>query len=244
MFAPGFLLFAAVAAAPNVPAPEPSRVAQARHDKGTAVQQLFADARVAYPPREVLLRSFKSEGRLELWAGNGSSALALIKSYPVCASSGSLGPKRREGDLQVPEGFYDVDALNPWSSFHLALHVDYPNAADRIRSQGVRRLGGAIMVHGNCVTIGCIPIEDDPIKEVYLIVHDARARGARIPIHIFPRRLHDEALAELLKTNAPADTKALWRELAAGSAAFEGTKRIPRLTIDRDGRYRVTKWRP
>lgn len=219
--------------------PESGRVMAARKEKRAVIAASFAKAKVAYPPKQLLLRSFKSEGVLELWAGNGE-ALVLVSSYPVCASSGGLGPKRAQGDLQVPEGFYTIDALNPWSAYHLSMHVDYPNAADRVRSRhaGVNDLGGDIMVHGDCVTIGCIPIEDGPIKEVYLIVKDAKANGARAHIHIFPRRLDDEAsLRELLASDAPEDTKQLWRELAEGHLLFDKTRRIPKVRIDKAGRY-------
>lgn len=220
---------------------EPSRVQAARKNKLPVVHSMFAAARVAYPPRELLLRSFKSERVLELWAGDGQG-LVLVKSYAVCAQSGELGPKREEGDLQVPEGFYAIDRLNPWSDFHLSVHVDYPNAADRARSMkaGVKRLGGAIMVHGNCVTIGCIPIEDEPIEEVFLIVHDAKARGTETLMHIFPRRLDDAGLAELLAGDAPDDAKVLWRSLAEGYRAFGSTHRIPKVRVDKAGRYVVT----
>jgi murein L,D-transpeptidase YafK len=224
-------------------AAEPPRVEAARAEKLAIVQAAFAEAGVPYPPREVLLRSFKTEGKLELWAtGRTKDPLVLIKTYDVCAASGELGPKREMGDLQVPEGFYSIDALNAWSTFHLSLHVDYPNAADVVRGAktGVKHLGGQIMVHGNCVTIGCIPIEDDPIKEVYLVMKDARMRGARTPIHIFPRRLDDAGLAELLASDAPDDVKQLWRQLGEGYRAFEATHRIPRVTVDAKGRYVVT----
>ena len=180
----------------------------------------------------MLLRSFKTEGKLELWAtGRTKDPLVLIKTYDVCAASGELGPKREMGDLQVPEGFYSIDALNAWSTFHLSLHVDNPNAADVARGAktGVKHLGGQIMVHGNCVTIGCIPIEDEFIKEVYLVMKDARIRGARTPIHLFPRRLDDAGLTALLASDAPDDVKHLWRELAEGYRAFEATHRIPRV---------------
>jgi len=83
----------------------------------------------------------------------------LVKNYPICATSGLLSPKRRFGDEQVPEGF------NPQSNFQLSLHVSYPNAADRI--SGSKQNLGDIFLDGNCVTIGCIPITDDEIKEVY-----------------------------------------------------------------------------
>lgn len=224
-------------------AAEPARVEAARIEKLAIVQAAFAKAGVAYPPREVLLRSFKTEGKLELWAtGKSKDPLVLVKTYDVCAASGELGPKREMGDLQVPEGFYFVDALNAWSTFHLSLHVDYPNAADVARGakNGVKHLGGEIMVHGNCVTIGCIPIEDEFIKEVFLVMKDSRARGAHTPIHIFPRRLDDAGLMELLASDAPEDVKELWQQLATGYRAFEETHRIPNARVDAKGRYVVT----
>jgi murein L,D-transpeptidase YafK len=219
---------------------EPARVKAAREKKGGAVVERFRDAGVAYPARELLLRAFKAEGVLEVWAGEQGGALTLVMSFPICASSGVLGPKRAQGDLQVPEGFYAIDALNPWSSYHLSLHVDYPNRADRIRGQreGVKDLGGAIMVHGNCVTIGCIPIEDGPIEEVYLLVHDARQRRARVGIHIFPARLDAAGLERLAEQTGDEALLRFWREeLAPGYLAFEESRRTPQIAVDEDGRY-------
>ena len=217
------------------PAPEPPRVVAARAHKIDAVHAMFAAAQVAYPPREVLLRAFKRERVVELWAGDGKEPLALVKSYAVCASSGELGPKRAQGDMQVPEGYYTVDKLNPASQFHLSLHVDYPNAADRARGKRnkVPDLGGDIMVHGNCVTIGCIPIEDDPIEEVFLALVDAKLKP---PIEIFPARFDDDAL---LASAPDDDTKRLWQQLAVGYRAFEKTHRAPRVSVDAHGDYVV-----
>lgn len=221
---------------------EPARVAAARAAKLAAVQAMFRDRGVPWPARALLLRALKSERVVELWAGDGEAPLVLVKSYPICASSGVLGPKRREGDLQVPEGFYTIDALNPWSSYHLSLHVDYPNRADRARGarDGTKKLGGAIMVHGDCVTIGCIPLEDGPIEEVYLAVHDARARGTPVAIHIFPARLDEAGLTRLVADTKDEELQRFWRdELAPGFRAFEATRRLPRVDVGKAGRYVV-----
>ncbi len=244
LFALAAIAVAFAAAGAGAAHAEPERVAAARARKMTAVRAMFDAAHLAYPPKELFLRAFKKEGVVELWGGDGKDPLVLVKSYAVCASSGELGPKHKQGDLQVPEGFYAIDAVNPWSSFHLSLHVDYPNAADRARGrrEDTRHLGGAIMVHGDCVTIGCIPLEDDPIEEVYLAVSDfrfAHARPRKVPIHIFPERLDDPALAALLASDADDDTKRVWEELAAGYRAFEDTRRVPRVTVDKAGRYVV-----
>lgn len=77
------------------------RVRAAREARGAELRALFAAARLPFPPRGVLLRVFKEEKELELWGEGAGGEYALVKRFPICASSGSLGPKRREGDLQA-----------------------------------------------------------------------------------------------------------------------------------------------
>lgn len=228
------------------------RVSAARARLKDTLPALFAAHDVRWPPQQVFLRAFKSgegpndAGVVELWASDKKSGpLTLIKSYPVCAKSGGLGPKRRQGDLQVPEGFYTISKLNPQSTYHLSLRVDYPNASDTLRghdpAQGGERgvdLGGDIMVHGSCVTIGCIPLEDGPIEEVYLVV-DAVFGRRPVPIHIFPRRLDAAGLAALATSTSAQAHQAFWAELAAGYAAFEDSHVVPAVTVAKDGRYVV-----
>jgi murein L,D-transpeptidase YafK len=219
---------------------EPVRVAEARKDKLVTLQAAFAEKGVPYPAKELFVRAFKKERLLELWAGDGKAPLVLVKSWPVCASSGTLGPKRQQGDLQVPEGVYTLDKLNPVSSYHLSLHVDYPNRADRIagRARKIADLGGDIMVHGECVTIGCIPIENDPIEELYLAIHDAKLKP---PIHIFPARLDDAGLHALVSSTTDTALQAFWRDLAPIQRAFDEQRRVPRVAIGPDGRYTVAR---
>lgn len=224
------------------------RVAAARARVGAAVRDKTLLAGVVWPPRELYLRATKHDadggkGAVEVWGGDGRRPLRLIVRHPLCALSGTLGPKRREGDLQIPEGYYRVAGLNPRSSYHLSLRVDYPNASDRIRNRrldATAPLGGDIMVHGGCVTIGCLPIEDGPIEEVYLLVREVFSQ-ATVPIHIFPCPLDDDGLAALLPTAASDDVRALWTELAAGWQAFEATRRVPAVRVADDGRYLVTR---
>lgn len=215
---------------------EPARVIAARAAQHDRIAADFSAAHVAYPPDEIYLRAFKDEAVLELWAGNVGAPLRLIRSFSICASSGRLGPKRTEGDGQVPEGLYTLNRFNPWSRFHLSLGVSYPNASDRIR--GSRPLGGDVFIHGDCVTIGCLPIRDGPIEELYVVALDARHRP--IPVHIFPRRLDDVGFALLEKRwQADAARLQLWRELRPAYLDFERTHRTPHFTIERDGRYHV-----
>jgi hypothetical protein len=224
------------------------RVRAARTRLAASLPARFVERGIAWPPAEVFLRAVKQEldgspGVVELWAGNESGPLVLVLSHRICALSGNLGPKRREGDGQIPEGFYKISLLNPTSSFHLSMLVDYPNGSDRVRGHLVDAhapLGGAIMVHGSCVTIGCIPIEDEPIEEIYLVVAEVLA-ARPVPIHIYPRRLPDDvALAALQATTADPATKALWAELAAGWQAFERTRRVPGVRVGKGGVYVVT----
>ena len=226
------------------------RVAAARKARGDIVKAAVAAVGVSWPPAEVFLRATKyaengtGKGDVEVWVGDGGrKPLACALRQPVCALSGQVGPKRHEGDGQIPEGYYTISAMNPKSSYHLSLRVDYPNASDRLRNRVVtpgKRLGGDIMVHGNCVTIGCLPIENIPIEDVYLIVAEAFGRKKTVPIHIFPRPLNEAALAALLKTTTQPQTQALWRELHTGWMAFEATHRVPKVTVAGDGRYVVT----
>ena len=131
-----------------------------------------------WPPRNLLLRAYKYEGELELYAaaqGPGARSL-LVGVFPVCAPSGVLGPKRVEGDLQVPEGQYFIDRFNPVSRFHLSLGINYPNEVDRARS-GDQNPGGDIFIHGGCATVGCLPVGDDAIEILYVAATLAKAYG-------------------------------------------------------------------
>jgi len=131
------------------PAAANARVRAARGRAEGELKRLIRAQGLAYPPREIFLRAFKKEKTLELWArSDQAKGFTLITSYAICAASGSLGPKRRSGDRQVPEGFYTIDRFNPHSGFHLSLRIDYPNAADRILGrQG--SLGSDIFIHGS-----------------------------------------------------------------------------------------------
>ena len=216
------------------------RVVAARKEHDAGVRAAFAAAGVPYPAPALFIRVFKKDAVLELWGGKRGAPLALVKAYDVCAASGELGPKRREGDFQVPEGFYRITHLNPYSDYHLAMGIDYPNAADRIVGYKPS-LGGAILIHGSCVTVGCIPITDEPIEEVFLAVLDARTAGlATVPVHIFPTRMDDAGMT-FLKVHAGLDAtlRAFWDELKPAYDAFEKSHLVPRVTVEKSGRYVV-----
>jgi murein L,D-transpeptidase YafK len=214
---------------------EPPRLAKARSERGEEVRGLCEQAGLRHPPGELFLRVFKHERVVECWARDAPpEPFRLIRSFPVLASSGVLGPKRREGDLQVPEGFYSIDLLNPNSSFHLSMRVNYPNASDLILSHPDRP-GFDIYLHGGGVSVGCVAIGDEPIELLYLLVDDA----ARLPmpIHIFPARMEGPEW-EKLAADHP-EHAAFWADLQPGYAAFEKDRQVPAIEVGPDGRYRV-----
>jgi hypothetical protein len=148
-----------------------------------------AAAGLPYPPPRLALLAFKAEKRLELWGATPAGAWARIRDYPILAASGSAGPKLREGDRQVPEGIYRIDALNPNSAYHLSMRLDYPNAFDRAqaRREGRSNLGGDIFIHGSDRSIGCLALGDEAIEELFVLV--ARAGRDRAEVVIAPNDL-------------------------------------------------------
>jgi len=142
----------------------------------------------------IFIRIFKSEAMLEVWI-EVDGKYHHLKDYPICAYSGRLGPKLREGDRQAPEGFYRVyrKQLNPNSKFHLAFNLGYPNAYDRAH----KRTGSYLMVHGDCRSVGCYAMTDEKIEEIYGLVKAALDHGQRyVPVHIFPFHMDDETMAQ------------------------------------------------
>lgn len=149
-------------------------VAEAVSEFGPAAEIKLSDAferaNLSYPPSNVTLIGFKEEKRLELWADNGSQWV-LVKNYEVKKASGTSGPKLTEGDWQVPEGFYEIEGLNPNSSYHLSLKLNYPNDFDRrnAEAEGRTKLGGDIFIHGKAVSVGCLAMGDEAIEELFVL---------------------------------------------------------------------------
>lgn len=141
---------------------------EAVHGRLTPV---FERIGVSYPPARVTLVGLKSERRIEVWVAGSDGAWKHLKNYPILGMSGILGPKLREGDLQVPEGIYRVESLNPNSRFHLALRVNYPNEEDRKRgaSDGREALGSDIMIHGQDRSIGCLAMGDEAAEDLFVL---------------------------------------------------------------------------
>ena len=178
----------------------------------------------------VFIRIFKQEALLELWL-KSARGYQLFRSYPICAFSGLLGPKTMEGDGQAPEGIYQVQPkqMNPASRFHLSFNLGYPNAYDQAHGY----TGSALMVHGNCVSIGCYAVTDAKIEEIYTLMARAFSAGqATIGVHAFPFRL----TARALTAQAGHEFIDFWRELQPIYQTFEDQK-VPPVVAVRAGRY-------
>jgi murein L,D-transpeptidase YafK len=178
------------------------------------------------PSAPMLIRTYKQEAEFEIWKMKSDGQYALLKTYPMCRWSGQLGPKTREGDHQVPEGFYTIapGQMNPNSHYYLSFNVGYPNAYDR----ALDRTGGAIMVHGVCSSAGCFSMTDAQIAEIYAIAREAFAGGeSAIQMQSFPFHMSAENLAKhRLDPNI-----AFWKEIKNGADHFEVTKTEPDVLV-------------
>lgn len=192
-----------------------------------------------YPVNDLYLRSFKAQNELEVWIKNpGVDTYALFKVYKVCALSGDFGPKRKEGDKQVPEGLYFITNFNPTSEYHLSLLVNYPNYSDRIL--GHKEMPGSdIYIHGGCVTVGCLPMRDEYIREIYVLCLKARSNGQlNIPLHIFPTRFNMETIGFLnTKFEHDVEKQKFWLNLKSGYDYFERNRKILPVMYNQQGKY-------
>jgi murein L,D-transpeptidase YafK len=193
-----------------------------------------------YPARSVYLRSFKLDEQLEVWVRNDAGEpYKFFKSYKVCAATGKLGPKRKEGDKQVPEGFYYINELNSNSNYHLSLGINYPNMSDKMLSDSVRP-GGAIYIHGDCVSVGCIAINNDQVEEVFMMAAMARSQGQEyIPVHIFPLKFstakNNAPMEKIIKENP--NYISFLKAMQSAYYYFEKNRSLPPVMISRSGDY-------
>ena len=142
----------------------------------------FQSASVAYPPSAIAFIGLKEEKILQVYAKSGTNIYTFIRSYPIKAASGVAGPKLRQGDKQVPEGIYGIDLLNPNSSYHLSMQINYPNAYDRTQAQTESRtnLGGEIMIHGKALSVGCLAMGDEAAEEFFVLAADTKIENITV----------------------------------------------------------------
>lgn len=219
-----------------------SRVRAAKELHQESIKKQLADKGIYTTPKEIYLRVFKFDYEIEVWVKpTEHDSFIYLKSYKICKISGELGPKRQQGDLQVPEGFYNLSTFNPVSSFHLSVKMNYPNESDRILGQR-GNLGGDIFIHGKCVTIGCIPIEDENMEELYWFLALVKAQGGKLPIHIFPFKLNQENIT-FFKSQSLFYNQlwTFWYQLKDMYDFFEKYKRPANYTILDNGSYFINE---
>jgi len=216
-----------------------ARIKQALRNKAEALERQLVAYGLKSTRLNILIVAYKSEAVLEIYAKKpDEKRYRKLASYPVCAASGLLGPKRKKGDRQVPEGFYRIDRFNPASNFHLSLGINYPNAADKLKTRAADP-GGDIFIHGSCVTIGCLPMTDAVIEEIYLYAVHARNGGQQtIPVYIFPFRMTQENMEkyEAIYRNQP-EMLAFWRNLRQGYDKFVESGEALTVRVTQNGDY-------
>jgi murein L,D-transpeptidase YafK len=212
-----------------------------KRKEDTLVKQ-FRSKGLEWPARYIYIRSFKYDSQLEVWVKNDKKdTYKLFKKYKVCALAGTLGPKRMEGDYQVPEGFYHINEFNPNSAYHLSLGLNYPNISDRLLSDSLMP-GGEIYIHGSCVTTGCIPITNQQMDELYILAAHAKNQGQDfIPVHIFPIDFTNSKSEEYLKKHLQA-----FSEYAPFAAKmknafyyFDKYRQVPLILVNEKGEYLI-----
>jgi len=219
------------------------RVKNAYSLRYDSIQKLFKDNNLNFPPENLFLQAFKLNDTLELWAkNNNQKQYKLLRSYQICTRCGEVGPKRKEGDLQVPEGCYFINHLNPNSNFLLSLGINYPNASDRIHSDK-NHPGNAIYIHGNCVSLGCLPLTDPIIQELYLICLENQLNfDTKIPVYIFPIRFNSFEYVQL-KIEPILNPKLIqfWQTLEPIYNYFLKQSQLPNLILNKEGYYQINK---
>ncbi len=185
---------------------------------------------------KVFIRIFKEESELELWSQEvNSQEFRLLHTFDICKWSGKLGPKKQEGDGQSPEGFYDVsiDRLNPYSSYHLSFNIGFPNKYDQLLGY----TGSYLMIHGDCVSIGCYAMGNSNIEIIYDFVEESlQANEESVSVHIFPFRMEEENLKKYQKHEAYE----FWQNLKIGYDLFEEDNIPPQISIC-DNKHCFTK---
>jgi len=218
-----------------------ARIHEAYADKEKTVIKTLAEHSISRDSLRIYFQVFKTEKKVELWAKNNSDSVFVpVREFPICEISGSVGPKRRSHDLQVPEGFYHISDLNPYSKYYLSMKINYPNASDSIR--GVHgHLGNEIFIHGGCLSSGCIAMTDERIKELFVYCIEAYNSGQKeIDITIFPAQLNDTNYSKLTtEYSKDNDSVSLWADLKKSYDLFNASKTPPTVKFLPDGTHEV-----
>ena len=222
------LVSAAVAAAIALAGCNPEDVVPTGRSQAPLSEKTLAQIEAKQMDKDspILARIFKEEAEMEIWKKTRDGEFALLKTYPICRWSGDLGPKKKEGDRQAPEGFYTITPgqMNPASNYFLAFNTGFPNAYDRAWGY----TGSELMVHGDCSSRGCYAMTDEQIQEIYALARDSFFGGQKaFQLEAFPFRMTAMNMAK--HRNNP--NFAFWKMLKDGYDSFEATRQEPKVAV-------------
>jgi murein L,D-transpeptidase YafK len=232
-FARALLASAAVAAAIALAGCDGESISPTGRAKAPLSEKMVAEISAKNMEKDspILARIFKEESEMEIWKQNRDGQFALLKTYPICRWSGDLGPKKKQGDRQAPEGFYTITPgyMNPNSTYYLAFNTGFPNAYDRAMGY----TGSDLMVHGDCSSRGCYAMTDEQIQEIYALARESFFGGQKsFQLQAYPFRM--TALNMAKHRNNP--NFAFWKMLKEGYDHFNATHQEPKVAIC-DRRY-------
>ncbi|MFK7806321.1 MAG: murein L,D-transpeptidase family protein [Saprospiraceae bacterium] len=212
------------------------RVSTANDNYLSTINQELSSKGITPTDAELLLRAYKTEEILETWVKSKKETnWKLLKIFPFCINSGLPGPKRKEGDLQIPEGLYHVNRFNPKSKFYLSLGINYPNNSD-LKLSDSKHPGSDIFLHGGCQSVGCIAIQNEGIEYLYVLAGKAKANGQQqIPVRIFPCKMNSPNLDRL--TFSYKEHLSFWKNLKIEDQYFEENKKLLSFSVNKDGAY-------
>jgi murein L,D-transpeptidase YafK len=212
---------------PGEPPAKPPPKLPAKATKPLSPELLSLLRQKQMPARSpILMRVFKEEAELEVWKQDSTGRFEILKTYPICRWSGDLGPKLREGDRQAPEGFYRItpNLMNPNSNYYLAINTGFPNSFDKANG----REGSLLMIHGDCLSVGCFAMTDGQISEIYSLARDSFLGGRpSFQVQAYPFRLTPANLARHRNNR----NLVFWKMLKIGNDHFEATHLEPKVDV-------------
>ncbi len=185
----------------------------------------------------IFLRAFKKEEIMEVWVQKPDGKYIKFNEFKIYSMSGTLGPKREQGDCQVPEGYYYIDDFNPVSNYHLSLGISYPNESD-LRLSTAPRKGGDIYIHGGHASAGCMAMSNYYIEDIYICAVKAKSNGQqKIPVCIYPFKMTNTNVDYFSRLPQFTKNARLWRNMAVGYNLFEKSNQLPEVYVGSDGYY-------
>lgn len=185
----------------------------------------------------MFLRAFKKEEMMEVWVQRPDGKYVKFNEFKIYSMSGTLGPKRQQGDCQVPEGYYYISDFNPVSNYHLSLGINYPNESDMLLSTASKK-GGDIYIHGGQASAGCLAMSNYYIEDIYICAVKARTNGQqRIPVVIYPFKPTQANIDYYTRYPQFTKNRRLWENMATGYQMFEKSNRLPEVYVNGDGYY-------